>query len=457
VIYGREVRATSSNCNTCLLYKQRRIQVADDVKIILPMRILLCKGQIYGPISGSDETLVTYASQLQKAGHDVSVLLMYLHQEEDQYYQRLLEANVPVSWIASSLAHTSMGAGRKVAYKIFERFPGSKGFVRRRALRLVTGLATRNYQPCRDFMEKHKADLIHVMTPDPSAMVMIQAGHDAGIPVIYQELGIPYHPPDFEAYYEQFTSVLPLCAEVSALSPKLVEHCREKLPPSRKLSILPAMSDEIPNVSKRHDPTPDRITFGFAARMEELKGPMILMEAFALAHQTCADISLNIAGDGSQRHLIAARAKALEVASRYRYHGVYTHPEECRAFMESLDVFVMPSFSEGTPNSIVEAMACGKPIIASEVGGVPDMVGDDSGIVVPAGDVGALAQAILRLAQDPQLRIRMGTAARQRYEDLFSPKVVLPLMLETYSRVIGNGHYTRPSDGRHLHPWANFS
>src|SRR6266850_2425688 len=68
------------------------------------MRIILCKGQIYGPISGSDETLVTYASQLQKAGHEVSVLLMYLHAEEDQYYQRLLEAGVPVSWIASNLA-----------------------------------------------------------------------------------------------------------------------------------------------------------------------------------------------------------------------------------------------------------------------------------------------------------------------------------------------------------------
>src|SRR2546426_7817638 len=109
------------------------------------MRILLCKGQIYGPISGSDETLVTYATQLHRAGHEVSVLLMYLHAEEDQYYQRLLEAGIDVSWIASNLAHTSMGAGRKVAYKIFNAFPGSKPFIRRSTLRLATGLATRYY------------------------------------------------------------------------------------------------------------------------------------------------------------------------------------------------------------------------------------------------------------------------------------------------------------------------
>jgi glycosyltransferase involved in cell wall biosynthesis len=420
------------------------------------MRIILCKGQIYGPISGSDETLVTYASQLQKAGHDVSVLLMYLHAEEDQYYQRLLEAGVPVSWIASNLAHTSMGAGRKLAYKMFNTFPGSKQFIRRRSLRLVTRLATRYYRQCREFMEKQKADLIHVMTPDPSAMVMIQAGHDAGIPVIYQELGIPYHPPDFESYYEQFTSVLPLCTEIAALSPKLIEHCREKLPDPRALSILPIMSDEFVNGRKPHHPAPGKITFGFAARMEELKGPMILMEAFGVAYQQCRDICLNIAGDGSQRQKIAARAKALDVASRYRYHGVYTHPEECRAFMESLDVFVMPSFTEGTPNSIVEAMACGKPIIASEVGGIPDMIGEDSGILVPAGDKLALTEAMLRLAQDEKLRKQMGAAAKERYQKLFSPKVVVPLMLETYHRITNKTVASRVAANED-HPWANNS
>lgn len=420
------------------------------------MRILLCKGQLYGPISGSDETLVTYASQLQKAGHDVSVLLMYLHAEEDQYYQRLLEAGVPVSWMASNLAHTSMGAGRKVAYRVFDAFPASRAFIRRRTLRLVTRLASRNYQQCRGFMEALQPDLIHVMTPDPNAMVMIQAGHDAGIPVIYQELGIPYDPPDFESYYEQFASVLPLCSAIAALSPRLMGHCREKLPPSRALSILPIMSDEPANGRKRREPSGDRITFGFAARMEELKGPMVLMEAFALAFSQCDSLALNIAGDGSQRQKIAARAKALNVASRYRYHGVYTHPEECRGFMESLDVFVMPSFTEGTPNSIVEAMACGKPIVASDVGGIPDMIGEDAGILVRPGDAGALADAMLRLARDPGLRKHMGSAAEHRYLSLFSPRAVVPLMLQTYGQVIGNG--ARPPDGAanngHQHPWT---
>src|SRR5229473_6819569 len=140
------------------------------------MRILLCKGQIYGPISGSDETLVTYASQLQKAGNQVSVLLMYLHAEEDQYYQRLLECGVPVSWIASNLAHTSLGAGRRLASRMFYSFPGSKQFIRRKTQPLLTAMATRYYRQCRDFLEKQEPDLVHVMTPNAGALVMIRAG-----------------------------------------------------------------------------------------------------------------------------------------------------------------------------------------------------------------------------------------------------------------------------------------
>ena len=416
------------------------------------MRIILCKGQLYGPISGSDETLVTYATQLQRAGHSVSVLLMFLHNDEDQYYRRLLQARIPVSWIASDLAHRSMGAGRRIAYKVFDVFPASKQFIRNRAQRVVTGMAGRFYGQCRSFFQEHNADLIHVITPDPSAMVMIRAGHDAGVPVIYQELGIPYHPPHFESYYKQFTSVLPLCSEVAALSPSLKQHCHEQLPVLQSLSILPIMSDEPANGNDYTPRRSDQIIFGFAARIEELKGPMVLMDAFGLAHKKSRNTQLNIAGDGSKREAIAQRAQDLGVTSSYNYRGVYHTPQDCKAFMKQLDVFIMPSFTEGTPNSVVESMACGKPTIASNVGGIPDMVGEDAGILVPPGDSNALAKAMILLAENSELRHQMGEAARRRYEKIFSPQVVMPLMLDTYERVAGNGH---PANGNgNLHPWA---
>ncbi|HWP52904.1 MAG TPA: glycosyltransferase family 4 protein, partial [Pyrinomonadaceae bacterium] len=107
-------------------------------------------------------------------------------------------------------------------------------------------------------------------------------------------------------------------------------------------------------------------------------------------------------------------------------------------------------------NSIVEAMACGKPIIASEVGGIPDMIGDDAGLSVPAGDTKALTIAMLRLATDAGLRQRLGHAARARYERFFSPQVVLPFVTDIYHKVIANGNggpLTIPGRGNR-HPWS---
>jgi glycosyltransferase involved in cell wall biosynthesis len=152
---------------------------------------------------------------------------------------------------------------------------------------------------------------------------------------------------------------------------------------------------------------------------------------------------------------MSARAASLGVAARYDYVGVYSRPEERAAFMRGIDVFVMPSFTEGTPNSIIEAMAHGLPVIASNVGGIPDVLDADSGVLVPPGDARALAEALVRLARDAGLRARMGKAARARYRHLFSPKAVLPVFLGTYQRVVGrNGAAAAAGGNGHEHPWA---
>jgi glycosyltransferase involved in cell wall biosynthesis len=421
------------------------------------MRIVLCKGQLLGPISGADETLVTYAVQLQKAGHSVSVLLMYRSAKDDPYSQRLLNSGVPVSWIASKFANTSLGTARKLGRRLLGTFPSSKQLIRGGARRVATGMASRNYQQCRDYLKQQNADLMHIITPDPSAMVMIRAGYDAGVPIMYQELGLPYHPPDFASYYREFTSVLSLCSEVAALSPKLVEYCRETLPISSPLSVLPIMSDEITNGSAAVHQLNGHVNFGFAARMEELKGPLVLMEAFAATYDHVPSVRLKLAGDGSQRRRVTSLAQSLNVADHYDYIGIYTKPDERAAFMHDVDVFVMPSFTEGTPNSIVEAMASGRPIIASAVGGIPDMIDSESAILVPPGDARALAKAMILLAENPQLRLRMGQAALERYRTLFSPNAVVPLMLETYSRVAALAGQPESLEAQQsCHPWSRY-
>ncbi|PYS85117.1 MAG: hypothetical protein DMF67_02355 [Acidobacteria bacterium] len=422
------------------------------------MKVVFCKSQLLGPISGADEILVNNAVLLREAGHSVAVLFMYSPAPDDPYYQRLLEAGVPVSWLASATTRTSLFAGRKLFQKLLRVAPSAQTFLRARAQHVVTGLAERQYENCRAYLDGSGADLIHVITPDPGAMVMIRAGHDAGIPVIYQEVGTPYHPPDFESYYREFTSVLPFCSEVVALSPALAKMCRERLPKTNAVSVLPVVVEEQPNGRGQDAGASAGVSFGFAARVEKLKGPMVLMEAFGSACRKFPHVRLKLAGDGSQRREMRARAAALGVADRYDYVGVYSRPEERAAFMRGVDVFVMPSFTEGTPNSIIEAMAHGLPVIASNVGGIPDVLDAESGVLVPPGDADSLAEALLRLAEDAELRARMGRAARARYQNLFSPKVVLPMFLGTYRRVAAKGgaeDSAAANGSSYKHPWAS--
>jgi glycosyltransferase involved in cell wall biosynthesis len=419
------------------------------------MKIMLCKGQFLGPMSGADETLVNYATQLHKAGHSVSVLLLYPYLPQDEYYVRLRETGISVHCVASTSSRTLLGNGRKIARWLISAFPSTQYWVRTNGQKLATNIALRYRKQCRDFLVQSCANIVHVLTPDPGGMVLISAAHDAGIPVMYQEVGIPYHPPIYASYYEQFMTVLPLCAEVSALSPALAQMCRERMPYPNKLSVLPIMTEDLRNGHTSRRESTD-INIGFAARIEHLKGPMILLEAFAIASRSCDGLRLSIAGAGGLEREFTARAQALGVASQCEFTGVYAGPAERRSFMERLDIFALPSLTEGTPNSVIEAMALGLPIVASDVGGIPDVVSADAGILIQTQDSGAMAEAIIRLARDPQLRKRMGEAARKRYEQIFSPEAVLPLLLDTYQRLAGGELPKSPASSRSfgIHPWA---
>lgn len=416
------------------------------------MKIIICKGQFLGPISGADEILVNYAIQLHRAGHEVSVLLVYPHSPLDQYYKRLREAGVSIHIVARNHVGALVNTGRTLARTLLNAFPYSQSLVRTTAQKAATYLAVGYREQCREFLTASRPDVVHVLSPDPGAMVLISAAHDAGIPVIYQECGIPYHPPSSATFYEQFTAVLPLCTEIATLSPQLAQVCRERLPFSNSLSVLPIIVEDLRNGHPATPVSQTDINIGFAARIEHLKGPLVLLDAFAVASRACSNLRLIVAGAGALKRQFAERAHELGVASRCEFTNVYEGQDGRQSFMRRLNIFALPSLTEGTPNSIIEAMSLGLPIVASEVGGIPDVVHPDGGILVSPNDPKALARAFVRLAEDTDLRREMGSAARARYEKLFSPEAVLPVLLKTYQRVSGaNG--SPPSKNLGVHPW----
>jgi glycosyltransferase involved in cell wall biosynthesis len=325
----------------------------------------------------------------------------------------------------------------------------------RKLWQVVLGLVSRlHYRECRAYLSKNRPDLIHAFTPDTGTAMFLRAGHELGIPVLYHEMGTADHMPMLENHYRQLEGVLPLCTEFAALSPHLASEWSQRFPFLRSVSVLPLTMERCHTFGLLSRPlvAPEGVVFGFAARLEEGKGPLVLLEALARVNREARLASVRIAGAGPQLLEIKRRARTLSLGDACELVGFYSEPLGRSAFMSSLDVFVLPSLAEGTPNSIVEAMAHGIPIIASDVGGIADMVGDDAGILVPSGDPHALAEAMFRLATDPELRNHLGERARQRYQSLFAPQAVLPVLLDTYHRITGNGKNGDEINGHH--PWA---
>jgi len=429
------------------------------------MKIALCKSHFAGPISGADETLVAYALGLHGLGYNVQVVLLYRCVDDDQYYVRLKDAGVPVSFVItrSRMFEVLRRCRDLLASALFLILlpPRSPDILRRIWRTVMEGMARFHYRACRTFFRAIEADVLHVFTPDTGAALMISVAHELGIPVLYQELGTAQHLPELDPCYRDFEKVLPLCSEFGALSPSLAAEWSARFPSLRSVSVLPLIIERCKtfNLPSPLSVDPEEIVFGFAARLEAGKGPLVLMDALVKVNGEGPLAVARMAGVGPQLLELKARTRELALGDACEFVGHYSEPLGRSAFMNSLDVFVLPSFAEGTPNSIVEAMAHGIPVIASEVGGISDMIGEDAGIRVVPGDSTALAEAMLRLAKDPELRKKMGAAAQERYQRLFSPKAVMPLMLDLYQRAAGNGHAAnaKASGNGNLHPWAKSS
>jgi glycosyltransferase involved in cell wall biosynthesis len=420
------------------------------------MKIALCKSHFFGPVSGADEILVSYATALHRSGQDVEVVLLYKPSDGDRFYQRLRNAGVPVAHIIRrSVAFMILRGIRNLLSSfllLFLLIPRSEKRLRK-IWQLLTDLIYRaHYGNCRAYFAQCNYDVLHVFTPDTGAALIIRAGGEAGIPVLYHEMGTPHHLPGLTQYYRRLENVLPLCSEVAALSPLLATQWSQRFPFLASVSVLPLISEEsemllLPTALPLKSGS--ETIFGFAARIEEGKGPFVLFDALPKLRERGANVRVRVAGTGPALHELKARVHQSGLQTVCECVGAYSGGVGRSAFMNTLDVFVLPSYAEGTSKSVIEAMSHGLPIITTTVGGSPDLVTPETGILVEPGDSLSLADAMQRLASDAALRKRMGQAARQRYEELFAPAAVLPMLVDTYSRLTGRNEVTNGH-----HPWS---
>jgi glycosyltransferase involved in cell wall biosynthesis len=179
----------------------------------------------------------------------------------------------------------------------------------------------------------------------------------------------------------------------------------------------------------------------FVGRLDPVKGVTLLLEAFAAVKARHPKARLTVAGDGPARSRLEARARdlGLEVA----FPG-YLDEAQVADLLASAAMLVLPSFAEGLPVVLMEALASRIPVIATQVAGVSELVVDGvSGLIVPPGDVAGLARAMDRLLGDPDLRARMGEAGRARVEAEHDIQTEAAWLAELFA---GTGQGLRPEE-----------
>jgi len=176
------------------------------------------------------------------------------------------------------------------------------------------------------------------------------------------------------------------------------------------------------------------VTVGFAKRLHHLSGPDILLKAFKYACDKCdRELLLKIAGDGPMESQLKQAAIQMGLTDSIEWVGWLETPEELRDFYNSTDLFIMPSRRESFGVAAVEASASGLPVIASHIGGIPEIVFQgETGLLVDPEDVEGFGEAIVSLAENDNLRMQMGHRGRMRAEANFDCRASVNRMIEIY-------------------------
>jgi glycosyltransferase involved in cell wall biosynthesis len=174
-------------------------------------------------------------------------------------------------------------------------------------------------------------------------------------------------------------------------------------------------------------------------RLIQNKGIHYLIDAAPEVLQRFPSTEFIIVGDGPMRTELETRAKERGVLQAFRFYGFVP---EVSNVLNTCDIFVRPSLTEGMPLAVLEAMACGLPVIATRVAGTPEIVIDhETGILVDSGDASNLAEALIELLGNTELAMRFGVNARKLVEKSHSWQKTARMTLNVYKEILKNRAY----------------
>lgn len=242
-----------------------------------------------------------------------------------------------------------------------------------------------------------------------------------------------------------FKPLLRFCSVLTVVGPEIARYYIEELgvPPKRVQVIANAVDTArfklpSPESRSRLGLAAEDLVFGIVGRLEREKDHRTLLHAFRTLADHVPAARLLIVGEGSLRRELEDCARTLGLERNVIFLGARADIPEVLA---ALDVFVLTSVHEGVPLSVVEAMAAGKPVIATDVGGLRLLVKPSvNGLLVPPSDPVAIEAAMRELAANPALRQGMGERSRQIACDSFSVSAMIERYQEIYESALGARH-----------------
>lgn len=228
-----------------------------------------------------------------------------------------------------------------------------------------------------------------------------------------------------------------LCATSAALARETAVYA----PPGVPIHLTPFGVDTNRFQPRPGGARPPGVVLGTARSLERTYGLDLLLEAFAWLEPAAAEragspLTLWIAGEGPDRAALEKQTLRLGVAPHVQFLGALPH-ERMPAFLWGLDLFVNPSRAESFGVAALEAAASGLPVVASRVGGLPEIVLDgETGVLVPPEDPAALAEALAALIREPERRRALGRAARARAVDRYDWRACAGAMERLYAALL---------------------
>ena len=179
--------------------------------------------------------------------------------------------------------------------------------------------------------------------------------------------------------------------------------------------------------------SPDRLVIGMVGRLHVQKGHLYLIEAAEKLTKQFSSLLFVLVGDGPLGEELKDRVHQKHLDAHFQFLG-FRHDVD--RLLHAFDIFTLPSLYEGLPNVILEAMACGKPVVASHVDGSKELiVPEETGLLVDPKDVDQLVNALGQLIESPSLLKQMGRAGRKRVEEVYSLKKQIETFETMYSMI----------------------